>query len=263
VVAKIEREAAVHDLDAILKAADAVMVARGDLGIEAEISMVPIYQKQIVESCVAAGIPVIIATQMLEGMMKDPLPTRAEANDVATAIFSGSDAIMLSGETAVGRYPVPAVSMMRRIADNAESSTRTPRRRRRERSEDLRDDTESALAGAVCRAAEALSAAAIIAQTISGSTARLIAKYRPAVPIIATTPEERTYYQLSLVWGVEPVLSPQREDDFLETVRKNDSLLQRRGMLAAGDLTIISAGIPSGSSGGTNLMKVHLVGQRY
>jgi len=262
VIAKLEREAAIDELQAIIFESDAVMVARGDLGIEADIAMVPVYQQRIIRDCNASGTPVIVATQMMESMMHSALPTRAEANDVATAIFAGTDAIMLSGETAVGEHPVETVEMMRRIADRAEGSMLRGPRRRRERAEDLRGEPEQALANAVCSTAEALSAKAIIAQTISGATARLIARNRPATPIYATTPDERTYHQLSLVWGVRPLLVPDMEKDFMETVRKNDALLAEKGILTEGDLAIISAGIPPGRAGGTNLMKLHRAGRQ-
>ena len=257
IVAKLEREVAIRDLDAIVDASDAVMVARGDLGIEADIAMVPIYQKQIVDRCITTATPVIVATQMLESMISSPLPTRAEVNDVANAIYDGADAIMLSGETAVGSYPFEAVAMMRRIADNVEAQRLTNIRRRRERSEDLRDNGQRAVANAVCRASESLGAKAIVAQSISGQTARLMSMYRPSTSIIAITPSEETYYQLALVWGVKAVYVREMEDDFMKTVKRGDQILIAKGYLKKGDLVVISAGIPPGESGGTNIMKLH------
>jgi len=261
VIAKLEREAAIDELEAIVSESDAVMVARGDLGIEADIAMVPVYQQRIIRDCNASGTPVIVATQMMESMMHNALPTRAEASDVATAIFAGADAVMLSGETAVGEHRAETGQMMRRTADAAEHGMTRGPGRRRERTGDLQGPPEQALANAVCSAAEALSAKAIIAQTISGATARLIARNRPATPIYATTPEELTYHQLSLVWGVRPLLVAEMEQDFMEAVRKNDALLRQKGILTEGDLVVISAGIPPGRAGGTNLMKLHVSGR--
>ena len=261
VIAKLERETAIHNLDSIADAADGVMVARGDLGIEADIAMVPVYQKQIVEKCIEAGKPVIVATQMLESMIGSPMPTRAESNDVATAIFDKSDGIMLSGETAVGKYPVETVRMMQRIAQNAESKMSGFVQRRWQRADDLRAETERALANAVCRTAEALHAKAIITQTITGDTAQLISMYRPSVPIIAATPIEQTFFQMSLIWGVRAFLVPGLEDVFMKSVQRNDLVLIKEGALKKGDLVVITAGIPAGKAGGSNVMKLHIVGE--
>jgi pyruvate kinase len=261
IIAKLEREMAIENLDSITEAADGIMVARGDLGIEADIAMVPVYQKQIVEKCIEAGKPVIVATQMLESMIGSPMPTRAEANDVATAIFDRSDGIMLSGETAVGDYPVETVRMMQRIARNAEMKLSGSTQRRWQRDEIPQSEAERALARAVCRTAEALQAKAIVTQTISGGTARLISMNRPSVPIIATTPVEQTYYHMSLIWGVHAFLVPKLEEVFMESVHRNDQILIEAGALKKGDLVVITAGIPAGKAGGSNVMKLHIVGE--
>ncbi len=261
VIAKLERRTALKNLDQIIAVSDGIMVARGDLGIEAELSMIPIYQKQIVRKSNIRGIPVITATQMLDSMIRNPIPTRAEVTDVANAIYDGSDAIMLSGETASGKYPVEAVRMMRKIADHVEENLGVDRNWVRQEEEFLETTSESAVASAVCKTACTLKAKLIIAHTISGKTARLISMYRPSTPIVAVTPIESTYHQLSLVWGIESILIPGMEHDFLETVRKTEKELLYRGLVKNGDLIIISAGIPAAFAGGTNLLKVHTIGQ--
>jgi len=237
------------------------MVARGDLGIETDLSMIPIYQKMIVRRANLKGVIVITATQMLDSMIKKPMPTRAEVTDVANAIYDGSDAIMLSGETASGKYPLDAATMMRRIADNVESNLGLDRNWVREEQEFGFFSSEMALASSVCVSAEKLDARLIVAHTLSGRTARLIAQFRPHTPIVAITPLEATLYQLSLVWGVKSVLVPEFEDDFLETVKKGDIALKEMGYVKDGDLVIISAGIPAARAGGTNAMKLHIVGE--
>ncbi len=261
VIAKLERGTALNNLNSILAVSDGVMIARGDLGIEADLSMIPIYQKQIIQKCRLQGIVAITATQMLDSMIRNPLPTRAEVTDVANAIYDGSDAIMLSGETAAGAYPVEAVRMMRRIADHVERYRELDRSWVRNVKENAGLSPEQAVAHSVCKAAESLKARYIVAQTISGRTARLIAMYRPQVPIIAITPLETTYYQLSLVWGLETIFLPEFEKDFLQTVAKGDLELIKRQFVREGDLVVISAGIPAASTGGTNVMKLHIVGQ--
>ncbi len=261
VISKLERSTALKNLDQIISVSDGIMVARGDLGIEAELAMIPIYQKQIVRKSNIRGIPVITATQMLDSMIRNPIPTRAEVTDVANAIYDGSDAIMLSGETASGKYPVEAVKMMRKIATHVEENLGVDRNWVREESEFLETTSEAAVANAVCKTAYTLNAKLIIAHTISGKTARLISMYRPKTPIVAITPIESTYHQLSLVWGMESLLIPGIEEDFLETVKKTEKELIYRGLAKRGDLVVISAGIPAAQSGGTNLLKVHTIGQ--
>jgi len=260
IISKMERGLALKNLDAILTASDGVMVARGDLGIETELSMIPIYQKQIIRKSNIRGIPVITATQMLDSMIRNPIPTRAEVTDVANAIYDGSDAIMLSGETAIGNYPLEATSMMRKIADHVEENPGIDRNWTREEEEYLTGSNETAVAQSVCKAAQKIGAKMILAQSISGKTARLISMYRPATPIIAVTPSITTYNQLSLVWGVETLLLEGMEHDFLKMIQKTERELLYRGMVKKGDTIVISAGFPPGKAGGTNLMKVHKIG---
>ena len=260
IISKLERGLALKNIDAILTASDGVMVARGDLGIETELSMIPIYQKQIIRKSNIRGIPVITATQMLDSMIRNPIPTRAEVTDVANAIYDGSDAIMLSGETAAGSYPLEATSMMRRIADHVEENLGVGRNWTREEEEYLAASNETAVAHSVCTAAEKIGAKMIVAQSMSGKTARLISMYRPTTPIIAVTPSVATYHQLSLVWGVETLLLEGMELDFLKMIQKTEKELLYRGMVKKGDTIIISAGFPAGKAGGTNLMKVHKIG---
>ena len=259
VIAKLERASALQNLDSIIAASDGIMVARGDLGIEADISMIPVYQKTAIRKANLIGVPVITATQMLDSMIRNPLPTRAEVTDVANAIYDGSDAIMLSGETAVGAYPVDSVRMMRRIADHVEENLGLDRGWVRAEEQQSVYSTQLAVAHSVCQTAERLNARCIVAQTISGTTARLISMYRPCTPILALTPEEATFHQLSLVWGIEALLIPKFEKDFLRTTAAGDRILIGRGYARKGDLVVVSAGIPAAKSGGTNVMKLHTV----
>jgi pyruvate kinase len=261
VIAKLERAAALQHLERILEASDAVMVARGDLGIEADLAMIPVYQKQILRQANRHGRPAITATQMLDSMIHHPLPTRAEVTDVANAIYDGSDAIMLSGETAVGAYPVEALRMMRRVADRVEENAGLDRGWLPGGKELPASGAEEAVAGSVCQTAERLAARLIVAQTISGSTARLIARYRPSTPLVAVTPLESTWRELSLVWGVHALLLPRFSEDFLSTTAEVERLVVQRGLARPGDLMVISAGIPAGLAGGTNVMKVQLIGK--
>jgi pyruvate kinase len=260
VIAKLERASALQNLDSIIAASDGIMVARGDLGIEADISMIPVYQKTAIRKANLVGVPVITATQMLDSMIRNPLPTRAEVTDVANAIYDGSDAIMLSGETAVGAYPVRSVRMMRAVADHVEENLGLDRGWVRSEEQEATYSTQLAVAQSVCQTAERLAARCIIAQTISGTTARLISMFRPATAVIAITPKESTYHQLSLVWGVEALLIPKFEKDFLKTTAAGDKVLLENGYVKKGDLVVISAGIPAAESGGTNVMKLHAVG---
>lgn len=261
VIAKLERKVSLDNLDAILRSSDGVMVARGDLGIEADLSMIPIYQKKIVRQANLQRVQVITATQMLDSMIRNPLPTRAEVTDVANAIYDGSDAIMLSGETAVGRYPVEAVRTMRRIADNVERNLGLDRTWFREQSEYQSTSEQAALADAVCASAGRTGARCIVACTAGGYTARLLARNRPEAPIVALTAHPRTFYRLSLVWGVESILLPRSGDDFPDTLRMADRALKERGWASDGDLVIVAAGIPASRPGGTNIMKLHRIGE--
>jgi len=256
-IAKIERREALDNLDEILEAADGAMVARGDLGIEIPIQRVPIVQKEIIQKCNRLGKPVIVATQMLESMVNAPRPTRAEVTDVANAIFDGADALMLSEETAVGSYPVEAVSMMSQIALEAE--TALPYEEiLTNKGKDLQPQTDDAISYAACHTAHQLGAAAIIAFTSSGSTARRVAKYRPKVPILAITPSQVTQRQLSLSWGVRAFQIP--EPSKIATLfARGARVAKRTGLAHDGDLIVITGGVPIGVSGSTNLLKVERV----
>ena len=261
VVAKLERSNALDNVDGILKVSDGAMIARGDLGLEAELSMIPIYQKLIVRKCNLLGMLVITATQMLDSMIRQPIPTRAEVTDVANAIYDGSDAIMLSGETSIGAFPIESVKMMRKIADNVEQNLGLDRGWIRQETDDLKYSHEMAVSASVCQAAHKLNAKLIVAYTISGKTARTIAMYRPSTPIVALTPLASTHHQLSLVWGIRSILLPDGEDQFLRSVKQGESALKQHGLAIDGDVVVVSAGIPAGHSGGTNLMKIHVVGE--
>jgi pyruvate kinase len=259
IIAKIEKPEALSRIDEILDVSDGIMVARGDLGVEAPAEEVPIAQKKIIFACNQAGKPVITATQMLDSMMRNPRPTRAEASDVANAILDGSDAVMLSGETAVGRYAVQAVQTMARIAEVTERSMPYAdwlNRAIRSVSHSVQD----AIAQVACETAADLNARAIITSTVSGSTARRVASYRPITPIIAPTPRETTFRQLALVWGVVPLLVEEFLDTDAMIVTVVDAA-RSRGLVHDGDLALITAGVPLGGSGLTNTLKAHRVGE--
>jgi len=255
VIAKLEKPEAIENLDAILRVADGVMVARGDLGVEMNPERVPVVQKTIIKRAREFRRPVITATQMLESMTENPRPTRAEASDVANAIFDGSDAVMLSAETASGKYPVEAVSMMARIIEEAESSIEEfPRPAPQERLK-----VAETVAELVCHASRELHMKLIAVFTHSGFTARLISRYRPLVPIIAFSPEEETRRRMVLIWGVSPQkISDVRKVDGLAAVAEK-RLLQER-LVRKGDVIGIVAGTPMGIRGTTNFMKFHIIG---
>ena len=259
-VAKLEKPQAIEDLDAIVEATDVVMVARGDLGVELSPERVPAVQKRIIRAAVQAGKPVITATQMLESMIEHPRPTRAEASDVANAVFDGTDAVMLSGETAMGKHPVAVVQMMDRIVREAESEIEfSPDHRRRRRAEELPLGFPDAIADAAGRVADDIQAAAIVAFTQSGFTAQLISKYRPAHPVFAFTSHDRVLCRLCLNWGIYP-----RRTDFVadtdQMVEKIDAILCEEGHVQAGDNLVILAGMPPTQQGTTNLLRLHRVG---
>ena len=259
VIAKIETKQAVDNFTHILEVSDGIMVARGDLGVELPTEDVPVIQKSIIKQCNDRGKPVITATQMLESMMSSPRPTRAEASDVANAVFDGSDALMLSGETAAGKYPVESVKMMVRIIEKAESEMlkgyKTPRV-----SGLTFNSIPDAVSHATCTIADDLSAAAILTSTSSGATARMVAKYRPVSPIFAATPLSKTEHELALVWGVYPfVVSAVYSTD--DAISVGVEALLERGWIGEGDLLVITAGVPIGTPGTTNLIKVHSAGR--
>jgi pyruvate kinase len=259
IIAKIEKPEALDCIEEILAASDGLMVARGDLGVEAPAEEVPIAQKRIIRACNQARKPVITATQMLDSMMRNPRPTRAEASDVANAILDGSDAIMLSGETAVGRYPIESVRTMARIAQVTERSMPYADWLVQSLHTGTRGVTD-AMGQVACEIASDLDAKAIITSTVSGSTARRVASHRPITPIIAPTPSLATYRQMALVWGVEPLLV----DEFADTEAMIVTVMEAaraRGLVEDGELVIITAGVPLGGAGLTNLLKVHRVGE--
>jgi pyruvate kinase len=259
IIAKIEKPEALDCIEEILAISDGLMVARGDLGVEAPAEEVPIAQKRIIRASNMASKPVITATQMLDSMMRNPRPTRAEASDVANAILDGSDAIMLSGETAVGRYATQSVETMARIAAVTERSLLYADWLHRARHAGSRSVVD-AIGQVACEIAAELGAKAIITSTVSGSTARQVASHRPDTPIIAPTPDQTTYRQLALVWGVEPLLVDRFTDTDTMIVTVVEAA-RARGVIQDGDLVIITAGVPSGGAGLTNMLKVHRVGE--
>ncbi len=254
IIAKIEKPEAIRNLDEIIRAADGIMVARGDLGVEMSPEQVPLLQKKIINACNLAEKPVITATQMLESMIESPQPTRAEASDVANAILDGTDCVMLSGETAMGKYPVQAVEVMARIAVQAETSlSPIP--------PDVRiSGPDESVAHAACRAAEEQHAKAIVTFTQSGSTALLVAKHRPRMSIIAATPFEHIARKISLYWGVTPVILKTKKttDNMIASVER---IMFEKKLAKLRDLIVITAGVPIGVAGSTNMMKIHRVGE--
>ena len=259
VIAKIERHEALKNLEGILAVADAVMVARGDLGIEIAVEKVPIIQKEIIRKANDSGRPVITATQMLRSMVESPHPTRAEVNDVANAVMDGSDAVMLSEETAVGRYPVQAVSMMNRIVEATEAELPArPYQVYRRADEAKAIDLSDVACAAGAEAARSIGAKAIVVFTQSGNTARLIAKYRPKAPILAFTPSEGIRKKMALIWGVLPIRMGLVEDVnrlFIEM----EVMLREMNWVSPGDRFVILFGFPIHRKGPTNIMKIHTV----
>lgn len=258
IIAKIENMQGVENIDDIIRVADGIMVARGDMGVEVPLEEVPVIQKRIIRKVYNAGKQVITATQMLDSMMKNPRPTRAEATDVANAIYDGTSAIMLSGETAAGLYPIESVETMARIALRAEADINYGKRFR-ERETPIDPDVTNAISHATCTSAQDLKAAAIVTVTKSGETARMISKYRPGCPILGCSTDPCVCRKLNLSWGVTPLL--------MEEVTTTDELFEhaveageRAGLLHEGELVVMTAGVPLGVSGTTNLMKVHVVG---
>jgi pyruvate kinase len=258
IIPKIENQEGVDNIDEILEVSDGLMVARGDLGVEIPAEEVPLVQKQLIKKCNTQGKPVITATQMLDSMQRNPRPTRAEASDVANAIFDGTDAIMLSGETAAGTYPVEAVQTMHNIASRAEQAL-DHKEILSQRSKENEHNITDAIGQSVAYTALNLDVNAIITPTESGHTARMISKYRPKAPIVAVTANESTKRRLSLVWGVYPQMgSEARTTDEMLDIAVEESL--NSGLVKHGDLVVITAGVPVGEAGTTNLMKIHVVG---
>jgi pyruvate kinase len=256
VVAKIEKPEALDDLASILEITDAIMVARGDLGVEMPPEQVPLIQKQLIEAANDAGVPVITATQMLESMIHNARPTRAEASDVANAIIDGTDAVMLSGETANGQFPVDAVRMMAKIAEVAEASGRHAEHAHVEALASMaRQGVSQAISAAACAIVNVLPVRAIVAFTMSGSTARLVSNMRPTAPILAFTPSEEVYRRLNLIWGITPIMCEyvDRLDDLGGRV---NHMLVARGFAQPGDAVVMTGGHPIAARGATNFVKV-------
>jgi len=257
IIAKIERGVAVNKFDSILVDSDGIMVARGDLGVDIPLEKVPLVQKEIIRKCNQAGKPVITATQMLESMVNAPRPTRAEVADVANAIFDGTDAIMLSKETAIGKYPVQAVKMMVKIAQEVEG--KLPYEQiLAERGKWLEQKTDELISYSACHTAQSLGAAALVAFTQSGSTAGRVSKYRPRMPILAITTDAVVAKRLVLRWGVYPfqIAKASSVDELFATAAK---LSKELGLAKPGDLVVITGGIPIGVTGSTNLLKVERI----
>ena len=258
IIAKIENREGVNNIDSILAAADAVMVARGDLGVEIDFTELPGIQKNIIERSFSFGKPIVTATQMLDSMMVNPRPTRAEISDVANAIYDGTSAIMLSGETAAGAYPVEALKTMSAIAERTETENHA-------RVEYLTEATNGkisvsdATAHAACLTAKDVNAAAIVTVSESGTTARLLSKYRPQQPIIACVMNEQVQRQLSLSWGITSLMMPLAHSTD-ELIEMSTALAKENGFLHNGELAVVTAGVPVGISGTTNMIKIHMVG---
>ncbi|NOU92345.1 pyruvate kinase [Paenibacillus sp. LMG 31456] len=259
IISKIENQEGVDNLDEILEVSDGLMVARGDLGVEIPAEDVPIVQKAMIKKCNQAGKPVITATMMLDSMQRNPRPTRAEASDVANAIFDGTDAVMLSGETAAGKYPIESVLTMAKISERAEAALEHREIFIRQSNAQQKTVTE-AISQAVASSALDLEARAILTATESGYTARMVSKYRPKAPIIAVTPIDHVLRRLSLVWGVVPIKG--------EDCKTTDELFEhavdssvKAGHVSLGDTVVITAGVPVGRSGTTNIIKVHQIGE--
>ena len=257
IIAKIENREGVNNIDSILAAADAVMVARGDLGVEIDFTELPGIQKTIIDRSFSFGKPIVTATQMLDSMIVNPRPTRAEISDVANAIYDGTSAIMLSGETAAGAYPVEALKTMSAIAERTEQENHS-------RFAPLAENTgkisvSDATAHAACLTAKDVNAAAIVTVSESGNTARLLSKYRPEQPIIACVMKEQVQRQLALSWGITPLMMPLAHSTD-ELIEMSTALAKENGYLHNGELAVVTAGVPVGVSGTTNMIKIHMVG---
>ena len=256
VIAKIEKPQAIEHLEEILEDVSGVMVARGDLGVEVSPEKVPMLQKHIIESCNRRGLPVITATQMLESMIHDPRPTRAEASDVANAIIDGTDAVMLSGESAIGAFPVRAVEMMARIAAEVEAGTES-------KVYPATDPTDShALSEAATVAARLVDLRGIAVLTTSGHTARLVAAERSKTPLFALTTDDHVYHALNLHWGIKPLLVEGIPESFEDLVKQAESTLLDRGLVASGDKILVIGGVPPGQRLGSNFIKIQVVHPR-
>ena len=258
IISKIENQEGVDNLDDIIAVSDGIMVARGDLGVEIPTEEIPVVQKMMIAKCNKAGKPVITATQMLDSMMRNPRPTRAEVTDVANAIYDGTDAIMLSGETAAGKYPVEAVKIMATIAKRTEETLNYDNLL--EKNSRNNETVTDAISHATCTTAVNLNASAIITSTSSGHTARMVSKCRPKCPIIATTNDEKVMRRLALTWGVYPVKA-EVAGNTDEVIENSIETSKNAGYINNGELVVITAGVPVGISGTTNLIKVHVISE--
>jgi len=261
IISKIENMEGIENFDEILAVSDGIMVARGDMGVEVEYERLPGLQKKFIKACYSAGKMAITATQMLESMVNSPNPTRAETSDVANAVFDGTSAVMLSSESAMGKYPVRAVEVMARIARQAEKDAFAQDAYRDINYDMNADDTTAAICDAACTTASDIRAKVIIAVTKSGTTARRMSKFRPQTPIVAATPVEKTYHQLALSWGVYPVLARMQrstDDLFLHAI----DCAKQIDLAQDGDTVVITGGVPLDTAGTTNILKVQVVGER-
>jgi len=258
IIAKLENAQGVENCESILRVADGIMIARGDMGVEIPLEEVPVIQKKLIRQAMHMGKPVITATQMLDSMIKNPRPTRAETSDVANAIYQGTSAIMLSGETAAGAYPIEAVQTMAKIAERTERDIDYTREFKPRKLAETPDVT-SAISHATCTTAADLKAAAIVAVSKSGRTVSRIAKYLPVCPIIGCTTDERVYRQLNLLWGVTPVVM-EEANTADELFDRAVELAEQKGLISRGEMVVIAAGVPVGLSGTTNMMKVQIAG---
>ena len=258
IIAKIENREGVDNIDSILAAADAVMVARGDLGVEIDFTELPGIQKSVIDRSFSFGKPIVTATQMLDSMMVNPRPTRAEISDVANAIYDGTSAIMLSGETAAGAYPVEALRTMSAIAERTENEVHY-RDNRLVDTHSGQISVSDATAHAACLTARDVNATAIVTVSESGNTARLLSKYRPAPPIIACVMNEQVQRQLAISWGITPLMMPLAHSTD-ELIEMSTALAKENGYLHDGELAVVTAGVPVGVSGTTNMIKIHMIG---
>ena len=258
IIAKIENREGVNNIDSILSAADAVMVARGDLGVEIDFTELPGIQKSVIDRSFSFGKPIVTATQMLDSMMVNPRPTRAEISDVANAIYDGTSAIMLSGETAAGAYPVEALRTMSAIAERTENEVHY-RDNRLVDAHSGQISVSDATAHAACLTARDVNATAIVTVSESGNTARLLSKYRPVPPIIACVMNEQVQRQLAISWGITPLMMPLAHSTD-ELIEMSTALAKENGYLHDGELAVVTAGVPVGVSGTTNMIKIHMIG---
>ena len=258
IIAKLENQEGVENLEEILAEADGIMVARGDMGVELEPETIPLIQKKIIRACNRAGKPVITATQMLDSMVRNPRPTRAEVGDVTNAVLDGTDCVMLSGETAAGQYPVEAVEMMSKICITTEKSLDYPALLEKNK-EYQNDDITGAIGYATCITAVNLKAKAIVTASSSGFAGRMVAKFRPKAPIIVSVTNEAAARRMALTWGTYPVIIPAHEEE--ETIFRESVAAAEKDAdwIQPGDVVIFTAGFPFGRSGSTNMMKVHVI----